>query len=248
MEKKLPWEASSNETALWFLGQAGYIMKSDGITVMIDPYLSDSVGKAAPLFARAYPVPVDPASIKADIFIVTHDHTDHLDPETITPYAHKSTTIFVAPRHAAKKLKTMGIENIVVIDHGDEAEIKGVQIKGIFALATGPDAIDTTGYAITFPCGKNVYHTSDTAYCDLLLKTAPKVDVFLPCINGKYGNLNIAEAIAVTKAVDPKYVIPNHYDVMALNSENPESFRYFCSAENVAAKVVVLQPLEKFGW
>ena len=248
--KKLPWNEPIQKdlAALWWLGQAGYYMKSGDCTVVIDPYLSDSVGKTAPLFARAYPTPVCPTEIKADIFIVTHDHTDHLDPETIAAYPHKETTAFVSPRHAAKKLLTLGIprENITVIDHGDTATVRGVCIQGVFALPTGPDAIDTTGYKITFANGKSVVHTSDTAYCDLLLKAYPSADVLLTCINGKYGNLGVAEAVKLTAAMKPKYVIPNHYDVMALNSENPESFRYF--VKGAGAECVILKVLERFEW
>ena len=247
---KLPWDVdfADNLAKLWFLGQAGYFIKSGGVSILIDPYLSDSVGRAAPLFARAYPVPVAPELIKADIFIVTHDHTDHLDPETIAAYKHKDTTTFVAPRFAARKLKSLGIKNVCVIDHSEETEINGVQIKGVFALATGPDCLDTCGYGITFLNGKSLYHSSDTAYCELLLKACPQVDVLLPCINGKWGNLSIKEAIELTIAVGPKYVIPNHYDVMALNSENPESFKYFLSERKAAADCVILQPLEAFEW
>jgi len=248
----LPWEKDipNEKLALWFLSQAGYILKSGGVTVLIDPYLSDSVGKAAPLFTRAYPPPVDPSEIKADIFIVTHDHLDHLDPDTITAYPHKDTTIFISPRHAAKKLLTLGVpkKNITIVDHGDTADALDVQIQGIFALATGPDVLDTTGYLLTFKNGKTVYHTSDTAYCDLLLAAAPNTDVLLPCINGKFGNLNIAQAVSLTRKVKPKFVIPNHYDVMALNSENPESFQYFCQAENIESQVIILPTMGEFIW
>ena len=247
-----PWKVKipANKAALWWLGQAGYFLKSCNRTIMIDPYLSDSVGKAAPLFARAYPTPTDPSQIEADIFIVTHDHLDHLDPDTITPYNHKASTTFVSPRHAAKKLEKLGVlpQNIIVVDHGDTVKVLDVEIRGIFALATGIDVLDTTGYLITFTNGKTVYHTSDTAYCDLLLKACPKADVLLTCINGKFGNLNIAQAVELAKAVNPQYAVPNHYDVMALNSENPESFRYFCQESKVESEVVILKPLEEFIW
>lgn len=244
-----PWDKPVlNETVtLWFLGQAGYYIKSGECSVLIDPYLSDSAGRRNPPSSRSYPVPVDPSKIQADIFIVTHDHIDHLDPETIEPYQHKNTTMFVAPRFAARKLSQMGIKNITVIDQGDEKEVKGVRIKGVFALPTGPDCLDTAGYLITFPNGKSIYHTADTAYCNLLLKAAPEhADVLLTCINGKWGNLHIDEAIELTLAVKPKYVIPNHYDVMPLNSENPESFRYFLYKQETTAECVILKPLEGF--
>jgi len=252
MQRQLPWDTynSDDKAALWFLGQAGYFLKSGASTVIIDPYLTDSVSKVAPMFKRAYPVPVNPEEIKADIFIVTHDHLDHLDPETIGAYSHKDSTVFVSPRHAAKKLVELGIdrEKITVIDHGDSVDVAGIQIDGVFALATGPDVLDTTGYKITFANGKTVYHTSDTAFCNLLLKACPYADVLLVCINGKFGNLNIEQAIELTLAVNPKIVIPNHYDVMELNSENPESFSYFYAEREAPALCVILEPMEQLEW
>ncbi|MCL2819207.1 MAG: MBL fold metallo-hydrolase [Oscillospiraceae bacterium] len=240
----------SDKVALWFLGQAGYYIKSGDCSILIDPYLSDCVSKVNPLFLRRYPVPVDPAVVKADIFIVTHDHLDHLDPETIEVYSHKDSTIFVGPRFAAKKLAELGIPdgNIQVVDSGETLDFSGVRIEGVFALPTGSDVLDTTGYLLTFANGKTVYHTSDTEFCDLLLKACPNADVLLTCINGKFGNLNIADAVKLTAAVNPRYVIPNHYDVMEFNAEHPESFRFFCSEADIAAECVILQTLECFTW
>jgi len=252
MEKQFPWEIELPKwkAALWFLGQAGYYMKSGGVSLVIDPYLSDSCGMNSPAFTRKYPVPVSAFEIKADIFIVTHDHTDHLDPETVKMYSYKKETTFVAPRFAARKLLSFGVPeaNIRIVDVGESANIRGVNIRGVFALPTGADVLDTTGYLITFPNERSVYHTADTAFCSLLLKACPKAEVLLPCINAKFGNLNIAEAVSLTKAVNPKYVIPNHYDVMALNGENPESFKYFMEAEKTETQCVILKAMEMFVW
>ena len=239
-----------NEAKIWFLGQSGFYIKSSGRSIIIDPYLSDSVGKATPGFSRLYPAPISVDEAKADIFIVTHDHLDHLDPETISSYPYKEETTVVAPRHSAKKLTSLGIpiDNIIIIDHGDKKNIKGVDIEGIFALGTGADVVDTTGYRIEFENGKNIYHTSDTAFCQLLIDVAPTVDVLLPVINGKFGNLNAEQAVTLTRRVQPKYVIPQHFDMMALNSENPETFRYFCEEAGIGSKCVILQAVESLTW
>ena len=245
-----PWEKEPPEgkAALWFLGQSGFLFSGGGKRVLIDPYLSDSVGKSNPLYARTYPVPVNPDELAVDIFIVTHDHLDHLDPETIAAYKNKSGTWFVAPHLAAEKLAALSVpgERIVVIDHGSRKKIDGVTIEGIFALATGADVLDTTGYKVTLPAGQSIYHSSDTAFCDLLLKACPRADVLLPCINGKFGNLTVEQALSLTLAVKPRFVIPHHYDVMALNSENPESFRYFCAEAGLECRI--LNVLEEFVW
>ena len=252
MSNSFPWEIEipKEKASLWWLGQAGYYIKSADCTILIDPYLSDFCGKSSPLFSRATPIPADPSKIKADIFIVTHDHLDHLDPETITAYSHKKSTIFFAPRFAAKKLAQFDIpvKNIRIVDQGDSINLPGVCIKGIFALPTSADVLDTAGFLLTFANGKSVYHCSDTAFCDLLLKACPRADVLLTCINGKFGNLNTEQAFELTKAVNPKYVIPNHYDVMALNSENPEFFKYLCTSAKIKAKCIITRPLEQFIW
>jgi L-ascorbate 6-phosphate lactonase len=238
-----------DKAALWFLGQAGYYVKACGTGLLIDPYLSDSAGKD-PRFGRIYPVPVDPQTIHADLFIVTHDHLDHLDPETIAAYGSTKSTRFIAPRFAAGKLRRLGIdsEKITVVDHGGTAGFGNVKVTGVFALATSPDVVDTTGYLIQFKNGKSLYHTSDASWCDLLKQSAPYADVLLTCINGKYGNLNAAQSVELTRAVNPMFALPNHYDVMALNGENPEVFRYLCSEAGFPEKCVIPGVLEPFIW
>ena len=97
------------QAALWFLGQAGYIVRSAGLTVAIDPYLTDSASASVPEFGRLTPVPIPPEALAVDLFVVTHDHLDHLDPETIRRYRHRETTQFVAPRLAARRLLDLGV-------------------------------------------------------------------------------------------------------------------------------------------
>ena len=239
-----------DQAALWALGQAGYLVRSGGKTVVIDPYLSDSVGATNADFKRVFPPPVRPEELRADIYIVTHDHLDHLDPDTIRPYRYKSTTRFVAPRLACRTLRELGIpeSSIVKLDSGEETVVDGVTIRGVYAVPTEPKVIDTAGYHVTFPNCRNAYHTADTAWSPLLLQTSPQAEVLLVCINGKWGNLNVAEAVELTAHISPRYAIPMHYDLMALNSENPHSFAYFLRRKNPAVAVRILKPSDSFIW
>jgi L-ascorbate 6-phosphate lactonase len=276
MKHILDLKLGEKQAALWFLGQAGYVARAGGlarrslgggaVTLAIDPYLTDSVGKSAPSFSRRIPVPIEPEELEVDVFIVTHDHLDHLDPETIQRYRHRATTAFVAPRFAARKLADLGVPEQVItkIDVGETAQVKGIDITGVFALPTGPDALDTCGYLVRFPNGRSFYHASDTAFCELLLKAAPRpalspsaalransaegAEVLLVPINGKWGNLDVEEAMALTAAVKPRYVLPNHYDLMALNSENPETFRHFWNARRLPTECVVAEIMQPFVW
>ncbi|MBQ6613945.1 MAG: hypothetical protein IIX18_01360, partial [Clostridia bacterium] len=73
--------------------------------------------------------------------------------------------------------------------------------------------------------GKTVYISSDTLYDEKLFEIAQyKPDVTFICINGKLGNMNVEEAVITAKKIGAKVNIPNHYDMFASNSENPELF------------------------
>lgn len=239
-----------HQACIWFTGQSGFIVKSCDITLAIDLYLSDSVAKVSPRLTRKYPPPVNPSELDVDIYIVTHDHLDHLDPETIEQYPKKDSTIFVAPRLACKKLESIGIkkENIIKIDSGETETIKNVEITGVYTIPNSPDAIDTAGYKVVFPNGRNFYHTSDTGLSEVLLECAPQTELVLPCINGKWGNMNIEQAATLAMKVKPKYAMPHHYDLMELNSENPETFKYQLNYYDPEIQVVIPKLMEPFIW
>src|SRR5580693_4137316 len=81
---------NENEFHLWWLGQSGYLLMWKGYKILIDPYLSDSLtkkyeGSNKPHIRISERV-VDPRLLR-DISIVTssHNHTDHLDAETLIP-------------------------------------------------------------------------------------------------------------------------------------------------------------------
>ncbi len=250
MERILNFELKENQAALWFLGQSGFVIKSAGVTVAIDPYLSNSVAKVSPSLTRNYPPPIKTSALKIDIYIATHNHLDHLDPETIADYKYKDTTTFVGPRFACAKFAALGIasQNIVKIDSGETKQVKGVGISGIYAVANDPTVIDTAGYKIVFSNSRSVYHSSDTDFSQLLLQSVPSAEVGLFCINGKWGNLNIEQAAELANKVNPRFALPHHYDLMKLNSENPETFKYQMNYINSRIEVKIPKLMQPFVW
>jgi L-ascorbate 6-phosphate lactonase len=240
-----------DQAALWFLGQAGCILRASNITLAIDPYLTDSAAAGAPEFTRRFPAPIRPEDLRVDFYLVTHDHLDHLDPETIQRYPHRDRTRFIAPRLAGRKLCQLGVPeaNLCRVDVGEEASWPGLTVSGVFALPTSPDVLDTTGYLVRFANGRTVYHTSDTAFTPLLLQAAPRsVEVMLVPINGKWGNLTVEQAADLTAVVGPRYVLPNHHDLMALNAENPETFKWFCRQRKLGVQYVVPKVMSPLVW
>ena len=237
--------------ALWWLGQAGYIVRAGDMTVVIDPYLTDSAAATSPEFARLFPPPIEPEDLRADVYIVTHDHLDHLDPETIRRYPAKAETWFVAPQARGAPVARPRCPRAAhrVVEAGESHTLGTVEIRGVFALPTGADVLDTTGYLLRFANGRSVYHTSDTVVHPLVLAAAPREpEVMLVPINGKWGNPGPEQAAEFSAAVRPRVVLPNHYDLMALNAENPETFRWFCAQRGLDACCVIAQRMQPFVW
>ena len=56
-----------DQAALWFLGQSGFVIRDAETTVVIDPYLSDSVSTLVPELVRLYPPPIRPDELRADV-------------------------------------------------------------------------------------------------------------------------------------------------------------------------------------
>src|SRR5215831_7243626 len=88
---------------LWWLGQSGFLLQWKGKRVLIDPYLSDSLTKKYATtdkpHVRMSERVIDPEMLR-DISIVSasHNHTDHLDAETLMPVLKNNPGIkFIIP-------------------------------------------------------------------------------------------------------------------------------------------------------
>ena len=90
--------------SLYWLGQAGFLIRAGGRTLLIDPYLSDSLaekyrGTRFP-HERMMPPPIAIGELPpVDCVLVTHQHTDHMDPQTLAPIAKAFPACrFIVPR------------------------------------------------------------------------------------------------------------------------------------------------------
>src|SRR5215210_927115 len=85
--------AARNETAgfhLWWLGQSGFLVQWQGKHLLLDPYLSDSLTKKYATtdkpHVRMTQIPIAPERLNfIDVVTSSHNHTDHLDHETLRP-------------------------------------------------------------------------------------------------------------------------------------------------------------------
>ena len=223
----------SNALAIWYLGQNGFILKfGRGPVIGIDLYLTNS---CASTFAhlpfrmdRQLPIFIEPEDLDVDIFITTHSHQDHADPETIARM-HKSAPIFVGPFDSCRLYRECGVPepNIRSIHPGETCDLDGsVTVQGTFSLPTDRTDLNHIGILLRFANGTTFFNTGDTAYAERLSELLPvEVDVCAICINGGFHNLSHIQAASVVHAIRPRAVIPCHYDMMINNVASPAMLR-----------------------
>jgi L-ascorbate 6-phosphate lactonase len=237
---------------LWWLGQAGFIVKSPGGTlVAVDPYLTNSckaVGDAAGIdMDRLVPPPMAPADLVGiDLYALTHSHQDHLDPETIVPYrAAGGKAPFLAPAETIEKLISLGIPAAgTVLTWPNKIHVVGdVSVRATLAIPLGGDDLNHVGYVISVQGGPSVYFTGDTGYHEILTLSQAdrRPDVFVAVINGAFRNLSPYEAALMAKQLDPGVVIPCHHDLFRDNSQSPRMLRTNLAMLGIADKYRVLE-------
>ena len=195
-----------------WLGQAGLLIESGGVTVMIDPYFSNSVERMNRANYRRLPISEKYAGMMPDVLVFTHDHLDHYDPETAERYlkrTDKRLTV-LAPSSVWQKVRTYGNHNCVQFDRHTEWTERGLRFTAVKAVHSDPFAI---GVIIEDICGgKRVYITGDTLYnTEIFADTEGEIDaLFLP-VNGIGNNMNITDAERFAIRIGAKITVPYHF-------------------------------------
>ncbi len=217
-----------------WIGQAGFLIKADGKTILIDPYLSDSVEKINPLNYRRVPVCKKLLDIKPDMILLTHNHLDHTDPETLRHYLHKDSSVTVlASGNAWETVRSFGGagNNYVMFNRGTQWTEGNLVFQAVYAEHSDSCAI---GIVMLYE-GKVYYFTGDTLYNKIIFPELPQnIDyVFLP-VNGIGNNMNFKDAALFASQCRARCAVPIHWgmfdnlspDVLQLpNCIIPEIYR-----------------------
>lgn len=201
-----------------WIGQSGYLINDGEIQICIDPYLSDVVNRTAnrPRMVKA---PFLPSRLKSDVVICTHNHLDHVDIDAI-PLMNKENMLFLAPSDAKKQLIECGVTKYKSFDEGDCVKIGNFELKAVYA----DHSVPAVGIIIKHG-GITMYFSGDTEYNKKLEELKKyNIDIMFVCINGKLGNMNVDEAVRLTKIINPKVGVPTHYGMFESNTENPKNY------------------------
>lgn len=200
-----------------WIGQSGYKLDDGNTCILIDPYLSDVVNKVANR-PRMIDPPFTARDFKGDAVVCTHDHLDHLDVEAV-PDFDKNITI-IAPPSCEKKLRELEREKIKILPIGESVSVGNFTLTAVPAFHT----VEAIGILLQWKEYK-LYFSSDTLYDSRLAEMKRyKPDIMFICINGRLGNMNVEEAVQITRAVNPRVGVPTHYGMFESNTEDPKKY------------------------
>jgi L-ascorbate metabolism protein UlaG (beta-lactamase superfamily) len=211
--------------AMWWVGNAGWLIKADDLLIGIDLDLSNSQKIAPPVIT-----PEDLAG-QLDIAFATHHHGDHCNLPTIRALAAGGRSSFVLPRPCLKVVAQLGIpkDRIVVPDPGHPFEIKGLRVEPIHAihgnqdftvLTREPDFVDSIrfncGYVLSI-LGKRILHPGDSVLTEehLGLKN---IDILF--VSPTVHNMYIDRSMILINALQPAYIFPQHFGTYTQTNEN----------------------------
>ena len=195
-----------------WLGQAGLLFETRDKKILVDPYLSNSVAKIQPHNVRRVPVDERFLNIKPDIIVLTHNHADHLDKETLCHYLSEDSNVLVLASYNAwvEVRKFGGLKNnYVMFNKGTTWTAGDVTFRAVHAEHSDAYAI---GVVMTAE-GKQYYIMGDTLYSENVFDSLKKADCqmcFLP-VNGVGNNMNATDANRFAKRVKARYNVPIHF-------------------------------------
>lgn len=204
-----------------WLGQGGLLLENEDMKIIIDPYLSDSVEKINPRNYRRVPVCAEFLKVEPDVLICTHNHLDHVDPETLSHYLDTERSICVlSPKSAWDEIRKNGRNhNYVLFNRHSEWTFKGIKFTAVKA-----EHSDIHPIGVIIDDGdKKYYVTGDTLYNTEIFDDIPNdIDVLFLPINGVGNNMNMLDASRFADHVKAKKVVPVHWGMF--DELNPDEF------------------------
>ncbi len=216
----------------WIAHATFEILTEDHVTLIIDPWYSDS------------PVTHAEPPKHVDFVLVTHDHWDHV--KDVSRIAKLGAKVMMQPETGARFIAEEGINEsqILRMNVGGTAHLAdGLAVTMIPAIHSSRTGL-AVGY-ILHTGNTTIAHLGDTALFQDLHNYGLlyPVDIALVPIGGYFTMDNKMAAKAVG-LLEPKIAVPMHYGTFPLLTQSPDAFAQLVEDENPGIDVWTPSPGE----
>lgn len=223
-----------DKIAITFVNHATFLIQTDGLNILTDPIWSE---RASP-FQWIGPKRMRPPGIRfedlphIDLVLISHNHYDHLDINTVLNLNETYEPLFILPLGVSNFLKENGIYNTVELDWWQQYEVDHeLKISSVPAQhfsgrgLTDRDKTLWCGYVVQLPKG-NFYYAGDTGYDGFFTEIGKRfapihtalipIGAFRPRWFMRPIHVDPEEAVLIHKDIQAKTSIGMHFGTFPL--------------------------------
>lgn len=220
---------------IWY-GHAAIGLETSGYKILVDPFLSDCPTSST-----------SPESLEPDFILLSHGHGDHV-----------GDAVQIAKRTGAPIISNFEIATWIdskgLASHGQHigggynhpfGYLKLTNALHGSALPDGSYGGNPAGFLLTTKEGKKVYLACDTGlFGDMRLIGEEGIDLAALPIGDNY-TMGPDDALRAVKFIQPKHVIPVHYNTWELIQQDPDKWANRVKSET-SAEVHILNPGDSY--
>ena len=225
-----------NDNYVAWIGHATFLIKLGDTTIITDPLFSKNTGplifgpkRYVESAIRLNEIP------ETDLFLLTHNHYDHLDYSTVKDFPHKKSKVLV-PLKLSKYFTRNGFKNVNELDWYDDIKVNDLKITLLPAVHWSKRSLNDTNktlwgnFLIEYK-DKKILFACDTGYGNIYKELGEKygpIDLtfinigaydFRPMFKKSVYHANPEEALNIAQDLKSKKVIGMHWGTVVLSLE-----------------------------